>query len=89
MLARSAGARHAQSEENLDREFRRSLFRQAAQRIRAEFRDGTWDAFWLTTVEGMGVEEAGAVLGKSIGAIYAARSRVIRRLKVEIEQSGF
>ncbi|MGO8748572.1 MAG: RNA polymerase sigma factor [Thermoguttaceae bacterium] len=75
-------------EENLDRECRRSLFRRAAQRIRAEFRDGTWDAFWLTTVEGMGVEEAGAALGKSVGAIYAARSRVIRRLKVEIEQSG-
>lgn len=75
--------------EHLEREYRRSLFRWAARRIRAEFRDGTWDAFWLTAVEGMGVEEAGVALGKSVGAIYAARSRVMRRLKDEIEQSGF
>ena len=77
------------TQENLDREHRRSLFRWAARRIRAEFRDGTWDAFWLTSVEGMGVEEAASTLGKSVGAIYAARSRVMRRLKDELEQSGF
>ena len=74
--------------ENLDREYCRSLFRWAAQRIRGEFRDGTWDAFWLTAVEGMGVEQAAAALGKSVGAIYAARSRVMRRLKAEIEKTG-
>jgi RNA polymerase sigma-70 factor (ECF subfamily) len=78
-----------QTAEHLEREYRRSLFRWAARRIRAEFRDGTWDAFWRTAVEGMSVEEAGTALGKSVGAIYAARSRVMRRLKDEIEQSGF
>ena len=36
----------------------------------------------------MRVEEAGRALGKTVGAIYAARSRVMRRLKEEIEQSG-
>jgi len=77
------------TQENLDCEYRRSLFRWAAQRIRAEFRDGTWEAFWLTSVEGMGVAEAASKLGKSVGAVYAARSRVMRRLKNEIEQSGF
>ncbi|MGA2256045.1 MAG: sigma-70 family RNA polymerase sigma factor [Thermoguttaceae bacterium] len=77
------------TQQDIQREYRRSLFRAAAQRILPEFRDGTWEAFWLTTVEGMGVEEAGRVLGKSLGAIYAARSRVMRRLKDEIQQSGF
>jgi RNA polymerase sigma-70 factor (ECF subfamily) len=76
-------------DESLDRERRRSLFRWAAQRVREEFRGGTWDAFWLTTVEARGVEEVAVTLGKSVGAIYAARSRVIRRLKDEIDQSGF
>jgi RNA polymerase sigma factor (sigma-70 family) len=76
-------------QENLECEYRRSLFRWAAQRIRREFGEGTWDAFWLTTVEGMRVEEAGRALRKTVGAIYAARSRVMRRLKDEIEQSGF
>ena len=74
------------TQENLQREYRRSLFRWAAERIRLEFRNGTWDAFWLTTVDGMCVEEAGRALGKTVGAIYAARSRVMRRLKEEIEQ---
>jgi RNA polymerase sigma-70 factor (ECF subfamily) len=77
------------TQENLEVEYRRSLFRWAAQRIRPEFRDGTWDAFWLTTVEGKGVEEAGCALGKTVGAVYAARSRVMRRLKDEIQQNGF
>ncbi|MGO9110832.1 MAG: RNA polymerase sigma factor [Thermoguttaceae bacterium] len=77
------------TQQELQREHRRSLFRWAAQRILPEFRDGTWDAFWLTTVEGMSVEEAGRALGKSLGAIYAARSRVMRRLKDEIQQSCF
>jgi RNA polymerase sigma-70 factor, ECF subfamily len=75
------------TKENFQREHRRSLFRWAAQRIRPEFHEGTWDAFWLTTVDGMRVEEAGRALGKTVGAIYAARSRVMRRLKTEIEQS--
>jgi RNA polymerase sigma-70 factor, ECF subfamily len=69
------------------REHRRSLFRRAAQRIRPEFGDGTWEAFWLTTVDGASVEEAGRMLKKTVGAVYAARSRVMRRLKAEIEQN--
>jgi RNA polymerase sigma-70 factor, ECF subfamily len=73
--------------EEFEKECRRSLFRRAAQRIRGEFREGTWDAFWLTTVEGMTVEEAGRAMDKSVGAIYAARSRVMRRLRDAIEQS--
>ena len=35
------------------------------------------------------MEEAGRALGKTVGAVYAARSRVMRRLKDEIQQSGF
>jgi RNA polymerase sigma factor (sigma-70 family) len=77
------------TQQELQREYRRSLFRWAAQRIMPEFHDGTWKAFWLTTVEGMGVEEAGQVLRKGVGAVYAARSRVMRRLKEEIRQSCF
>lgn len=75
-------------QENLEGEYRRSVFRWAAQRIRLEFHEGTWDAFWLTTVDGMSVEQAGRALSKNVGAIYAARSRVMRRLRDEIEQSG-
>jgi RNA polymerase sigma-70 factor (ECF subfamily) len=77
--------RHTQ--ENLQRECRRSFFRRAAERIRPEFHEATWSAFWLTAVDGMAVEEAGRVLGKNVGTIYAARSRVMRRLKDEVERN--
>ena len=70
---------------DLDLECRRSLFRWAARRVREEFGDSTWDAFWLTTVEGRDIAGTAADLGKSAGAIYAARSRVMRRLREEIE----
>ena len=76
------------TQENLEAEYRRSLFRWAAQRIRPEFRDGTWDAFWLTTVEGRAWRRLARALGKTVGAIYAARSRVMRRLKTRFSKAA-
>ncbi len=71
---------------DLQQEYRRALFRWAAGRIREEFTPETWNAFWLTTAEGLGVEQAAAAMGKSRGAVYAARSRVMRRLRSEIQK---
>jgi RNA polymerase sigma-70 factor (ECF subfamily) len=62
-------------------EYRREVFRWAARRVQIEFQPTTWEAFWLTTVQRLSVEEAATRLGKQPGAIYAARSRVMRRLK--------
>ena len=67
-------------------EYRREVFRWAARRIREEFQPSTWDAFWLTAVDGVDGEEAAQSLGKSVGAIYAAKSRVMRRLRETIEE---
>jgi RNA polymerase sigma-70 factor (ECF subfamily) len=77
-----------QARHEIDLEYRRSMFRWAAQRIRHEFGDATWNAFWLTTVDGRDIAEMAAELGKSPGAVYAARSRVMRRLRDEIEVHG-
>ena len=62
-------------------ESRREIFQWAARRIREEFEPPTWDAFWLTAVEGRDVSEACDATGKTAGAVYAARSRVMKRLK--------
>ena len=62
-------------------EYRREVFRWAARQVRREFHQGSWDAFWLTAVEGRGVEDVAEELGKHRGAIYAARSRVMRRIQ--------
>jgi RNA polymerase sigma-70 factor (ECF subfamily) len=69
----------------LELEFRRSLFRWAAERIRGEYHETTWRAFWLTTIEGRDIAATAAELGISLGSMYVARSRIVRRLKNEIE----
>lgn len=70
----------------MDSAYQRSVFQWAAERIRTEFQEDTWQAFWLTMVEGVGCDEAASQLGKHVGSIYAARSRVVRRLKQKIEE---
>jgi len=67
-------------------EFRRELMYWAAKQIRDEFQAATWNAFWLTAAEGMAVDEAARKLNKTMGSVYAASSRVMRRLKEKIEQ---
>lgn len=74
------------SEAEFHLELERQAFRWAAARIRNEFTDSTWAAFWETMVEGQSCSQIAEVLGKKIGAIYTARSRVMQRLKEEVKQ---
>ena len=67
-----------------DREYERQVFAWAAEQVRGEFKDSTWRAFWLTAVEGQSGEEAAATMGLSMGAVYAAKSRVLTRLREEV-----
>ncbi len=67
-------------------EYRREVFRWAARKVRREFQPETWSAFWLTAVEERSVESVASELGKSPGAIYAARSRVMRRIQEQVAQ---
>lgn len=64
-----------------DLEARRELFRRAADHVREEFEPATWAAFWLTAVEGRSGAEAANQTGKSIGAVYVAKSRVMSRIQ--------
>ena len=79
-------AREGPTSELLGIEFRREVFRWAAREIQKEFRPETWDAFWLSCVDGVPIVDLAERLGKSRGAIYVARSRVISRLQQKIEE---
>ncbi len=68
----------------IEDEHRRAVFRWAAAAVRADLHESTWMAFQLTAVEGRSIEEAAAETGKSIGSVYAARSRVMRRLRAKV-----
>lgn len=83
-LALDQFANEDQIAEQLVHESRREIFRNAARVIRCEFEDSTWQAFWLTTVEGLSPTEAASRLGQSVGSVYTARSRVMSRLKEKV-----
>ncbi|MEM6690386.1 MAG: sigma-70 family RNA polymerase sigma factor [Planctomycetota bacterium] len=67
-------------------EFRREIFRMAANSIRHDFSDAIWSAFWQTSVENRSVEEVALEMKKSVGSVYAARSRVMRRLRCRVQE---
>ena len=65
----------------IEQEHHRSRLRWAAEQIRHEFKDRSWRAFWLTTLGDVSIRETAEKLGMSTGAVYAARSRIMRRLQ--------
>ena len=68
-----------------DLECRRQLFHWAADRVRAEFTENTWQAFWRTCVSGESITDVAIDLRMSAGAIYVARSRVMARLRETVK----
>jgi RNA polymerase sigma-70 factor, ECF subfamily len=53
--------------------------------VQAEFEPRTWQAFWQTAVEGRTGADVSENLGISVGAVYMAKSRVLRRLREELQ----
>ena len=47
---------------------------------------GAWRAFWMTGVEGRPASEAAEALGTTVGTVYFYKSRVMARLRREVEQ---
>ena len=66
-------------------EYRRELYLRAAEMVRVDVAADTWAAFEMTVFDGVSVEAATQKLGKSIGAIHAARSRVMKRLRDAVQ----
>jgi RNA polymerase sigma-70 factor (ECF subfamily) len=65
-------------------EFRRRAFQWAAERVKNEFTNTTWQAFWKTGVENQSIALVATELGLSDGAVYIARSRVLARLRQRV-----
>jgi RNA polymerase sigma-70 factor (ECF subfamily) len=68
-----------------DREYDRQLFAWAAAQVRDSFETSTWQAFWLTAVEGKSGKEVAKELGLSVAAVYLAKGRVMARLKEKVQ----
>jgi len=73
-------------EQELATEAMREQYLRAAAVVRTDVDPDTWRAFELTVVRGQSCDEAAALLGKSVGAVYAARSRIMRRLRDQVQR---
>src|SRR5262249_17521877 len=69
-----------------EQEYEQQLFAWAVEQVRGSFSESTWQAFWLTAVEGKRGKEAAQELGMSVAAVYLAKGRVMTRLKEQIRQ---
>jgi RNA polymerase sigma-70 factor (ECF subfamily) len=67
-------------------EYLREKYHRAALIVQADVNAETWRAFELSVVEGRPCNEVAELLGKPIGTIYAARSRVMRRLRKQVDR---
>lgn len=77
---------HSDASVELLREGRRQAFCWASNVIRSEFSTATWTMFWQSTVEELSVDEVAKANGRSTGAVYLARYRVMKRLKETIDE---
>ncbi len=82
----SLPADDAASHSEFEMEYRRQVFQWAAAQVRETVAETTWDAFWLTHVSDMSIEQAAARLGMSTAKVYVARSRVMARLRDRVRQ---
>jgi RNA polymerase sigma factor (sigma-70 family) len=69
-----------------DDEYRTELFDWATERIRGEFRDSTWQAFWRTCVLNEPIADVAESLGTTVGNVYVARTRIIAKLRQTVEE---
>lgn len=67
-------------------EFRKRVFSVVARSVQSQVAANTWAVFWKTEVEGRDIKSTAKALGMTHGAVYVARSRVIAKLRKEVQQ---
>jgi RNA polymerase sigma factor (sigma-70 family) len=55
-------------------EYRREVFRWAAERVREQVKEKTWQAFWMTSIDGLATQDAARQLDMTVGAVHIACS---------------
>ena len=68
-----------------EHEYRQHLIRRALQIMQADFQPTTWKACWEYVVQGRPAAEVAAAFGIRVSMVYTAKSRVLKRLRQELE----
>ncbi len=66
-------------------EYRRHLVARALQLMQADFQPTSWKACWEVVVNDRPTADVAAELGLTVGAVHAARFRILTRLRQELE----
>ena len=69
----------------LIRQYEQELTLWAVERVRSEFRESSWRAFWETEVVGRSIAEVAKELGVRVGSASMSRSRIFARIRAVIE----
>lgn len=70
-----------------ENEYAGHVVRQALLIMKRDFSENTWRACWEVVVEERPAAEVAVELGLTVGAVYAARFRVLARLREELDGS--
>jgi RNA polymerase sigma-70 factor (ECF subfamily) len=73
------------AEAGSEAEYRQHLVRRALEVMQSEFHPSTWKACWELVVSGRSAADVAAELGMTVGAVRAAKFRVLCRLREELE----
>lgn len=76
----------ADIEQEIAKESMREKYLRAAAVVKSDVDSETWRAFELSVVHGQPCDEVADQLGKSVGAVYAARCRIMRRLREQVQR---
>jgi RNA polymerase sigma-70 factor (ECF subfamily) len=68
-----------------EEEYRRHVLARALELMQTDFQPTTWRAFWEHGVCGRPAAAVAAELGLTVGAVYAAKCRVLDRLRKELQ----
>ncbi len=71
--------------EEEETEYRRMVFRWAAEQVQEQVKPKTWLAFQLSSIENQSVAQVAETTGLTRDQVYVARSRVIKRLREHIQ----
>jgi len=72
-------------DEICESEYRQALVGRALEIMRRDFEPATWKACWIHVVSGRTAQEVATEFGTTPGAVYAAKFRVLARLRHELQ----
>ena len=78
-------ARPGEAESSWDLNYKQALVSRAMEMLESEFQPATWKALSQYVMEGKSAKEVAAASGLSVWTIYAAKSRLMTRLREELK----